>query len=78
MNPNPMTLSFSAALIYMKSGRPIARVGWNGAGQHVAMQTPDAHSKMGAPYAYLCNAQGKLVPWTPSQGDLFADDWVLV
>lgn len=27
------------------------------------------------PYVMLRNAQGSFVPWTPSQGDLLAEDW---
>ena len=41
-------------------------------------QVPDEHSKMTEPYAYLHNAQGGLIPWTPSQGDLFATDYYIV
>lgn len=31
-----------------------------------------------APYLMLYNAQGVCVPWLASQGDLLADDWVVV
>lgn len=68
--------TFEAALQYLKSGGMVARLGWNGPGQYVACQRPDAQSKMSAPYLYLRNTQGALVPWVPSQGDLFATDWV--
>ncbi len=27
------------------------------------------------PYIMMSNAEGKLVPWTPSQMDLFSDGW---
>lgn len=30
------------------------------------------------PFLVLKNAQGKYVPWIPSQGDLDAEDWELV
>ena len=70
-------MTFGEALESMKEGRKVARTGWNGRGQFAAMQVPDAHSKMAEPYCYLCNVQGKLIPWVPSQGDLFADDWQL-
>lgn len=39
---------------------------------------PDEHSKMNEPYVYMRNAQGKLIPWLCSQGDLLATDWVIV
>lgn len=66
---------FAWALYQLKNGDRVCRAGWNGKGQFVEMQTPDAGSKMGRPYAYLSDTEGRLVPWTPSQGDLFADDW---
>jgi hypothetical protein len=28
------------------------------------------------PYIMMSNAEGKLVPWTPSQMDLFSDGWI--
>jgi hypothetical protein len=31
-----------------------------------------------APYLMMHNAQGVFVPWVPSQGDLFAEDWATV
>ncbi len=68
------TDAFDAAL----TGCRITRAGWNGAGQYVAMQYPDGRSKMSQPYLYLRNAQGDLVPWAPSQGDLFAHDWAIL
>lgn len=72
-------MSFSSALARARhAGASIARTGWNGPGQHVVCQCLDAGSKMTAPYLYLKNAQGGLVPWVPSQGDLFADDWIEV
>jgi hypothetical protein len=30
------------------------------------------------PYLMLHNAQGNFVPWAPSMGDLFADDWEIL
>jgi hypothetical protein len=72
-------LRFSGAMmVVMDDGRRVTREGWNAAGQWVAAQRPDEHSKMTAPYLYLRNAQGQLVPWVPSQGDLFATDWAVL
>ena len=44
----------------------------------LALQRPDAHSKMTLPYIYMRTAQGDLVPWLASQTDLLAEDWELV
>jgi hypothetical protein len=70
------TPDFSWALRMLKAGHKIKRAGWNGKGQYVTGQFPDAHSKMSEPYAYLHNAQGGTVPWIPSQGDMFSEDWM--
>lgn len=70
--------TFSVALERLKNGDKVSRKGWNGANQYINMQVPDAHSKMGAPYLYLFNSQQKNIPWVPSQGDLFAEDWIVV
>lgn len=69
---------FSHALDALKAGCRITRAGWNGRGQHIEMQRPDKHSRMTAPYAVLKNSNNDLVPWVPSQGDLFANDWAVL
>jgi hypothetical protein len=73
-------MDFSDALSMLKNGsvRSIQRSGWNGKDQYVQVQLPDEGSKMTVPYLYLINASGKYVPWVPSQGDLFAEDWVAI
>lgn len=68
-------MNFGEALELAKMGTRIRRSGWNGKGMHVALQRPDANSKMGLPYLYLRTVDGKLVPWTISQTDALAEDW---
>jgi Protein of unknown function (DUF2829) len=68
-------VDFGAALAACKTGSKISRSGWNGPGQWVALQVPDANSKMGRPYLYISPVGGDLVPWIASQSDLLADDW---
>lgn len=76
--------TYGYALSYLKAGHKMARLGWNGKGMWIEMQTPDAHSKMTLPYLYLNypsdaqNTPGARVPWTPSQTDQLADDWTIV
>jgi hypothetical protein len=70
--------TFEVALDALKSGYRITRAGWNGAGQWVETQYPDRGSRMTHPYCVLRTAQGGLVPWVPSQGDLFARDWAIL
>lgn len=70
-----------------KAGKQIARKGWNGKGISVSVQYPDENSKMSHPYFYIdttglqtdnADAPKNLVPWSPSQTDLFAEDWYVV
>lgn len=53
----------------------VMRSGWNERNMHLALQIPDANSKMTLPYVYMYTAQGDLVPWLCSQTDLLAIDW---
>lgn len=71
-------MNFSEALIMVKLGMRIARTGWNGKHMWVAAQYPDTHSRMTEPYLFMRNAQGGLIPWLISQGDVFAEDWVVI
>jgi hypothetical protein len=62
----------------MRDGRKVCRAGWNGKNMWLALQIPDANSKMGLPYVYMSTVDGKLVPWLCSQTDLLAEDWGVV
>lgn len=68
-------MTFEEALQDIKLGRRARRIGWNGPDQWIQAQYPDEHSKMTAPYIFIRNQQGGLVPWLASQGDIFAEDW---
>lgn len=46
-----------------------------GQGAYVVAQMPDSNSKMTAPYLSIRKANNKLEPYTPSQEDIFADNW---
>lgn len=70
--------SYGVALELLQHGYRVARLGWNGKGQWVALQVPDEGSKMTLPYSYISTAQGGLVPWICSQTDALAQDWTIV
>lgn len=72
------TRSFEDTLSYLKGAGRATRAGWNGRDQFVQMQVPDKGSKMTQPYLCIRTSDGNLVPWVPSQGDLFARDWALL
>lgn len=63
------------AIKEMQQGQKVCREGWNGKNMYLALQVPDAYSKMTLPYVYMYTAQGDLVPWLCSQTDLLATDW---
>jgi len=73
-------VNFSEALIALRKGLSVYREGWNGVKYGVKMsvfaQIPDENSKMSSPYLVM-NVDGNLTPWTPSQSDLFSEDWVV-
>ena len=66
---------FGWALKQLRVGKRVARSGWNGKGMWLALQVPDAGSKMSLPYIYMKTADDKLVPWLASQTDVLAEDW---
>jgi hypothetical protein len=69
---------FARAIEELKSGRRVARDGWNGKGMWLEVQRPDRGSKMTLPYIFMRTAQGDLVPWLASQSDMLAEDWRVV
>ena len=69
---------FGWAIKQMHNGAKVCRSGWNGKGMWLALQVPDANSKMTLPYIYMSTVQGDLVPWLASQTDMLATDWQVV
>lgn len=66
---------FGWALRNLRNGERVTRHGWNGKGMWLELQRPGLGSKMTRPYIYIKTAQGDLVPWVASHGDLLGDDW---
>lgn len=73
-----LTFDFGIALLMLKRGERVARIGWNGKGMWLELQRPDEHSKMSLPYIFMFTADGHRVPWLASQTDMLAEDYVLV
>lgn len=84
-------LTFSQALEAMKIGVRVARKGWNGKGMFIyrvpggdfPALTDVARETFGetvpyGEYAAIKTAQGEVMPWQPSNGDMFAEDWVVL
>ena len=86
-------MKFAEAFELARCGRRIAREGWNGKGQFVYCQEGSVIDPAQAknptlaafenpitirPHLDLKTVDGSIiVGWTPSTGDLFADDWAL-
>ncbi len=71
-------MDFSDALHCLQSGCRVSRVGWNGKGMWIEMQTPNENSKMTLPYIFMKTAGDNLVPWLCSQTDMLTADWGIV
>lgn len=72
-------MDFSIALDELKDGRWIAREGWNGLGMHLNILDPDPQIDIVTqPYIAITAVDGSIVPWTASQTDLLATDWMVI
>lgn len=85
-------LSFGHAIVALESGRKVCRAGWNGKGMFLyyvpansypaQTQIAKLHFKDGmVPYgAYIAmkTADENVVPWTCSQTDMAAKDWMII
>ena len=73
-------MNFGDALAGVMLGFKVAREGWNGADQWVMRVDSEGADIEGYPLApclALKNARGVMqLGWAPSQGDMFATDWV--
>lgn len=77
---------FSWALRLLKSGRRLARAGWNGRGMWLRIPPPYVvRTGQGfegiatsCPFIEMKTADDKFVPWLASQTDLLAEDWELL
>lgn len=70
-------MDFGDAIRALRAGQRVTRAGWNGKNMWLALQVPDANSKMTLPYIYMSTVAGDLVPWLASQTDMLAEDWEL-
>lgn len=85
--------TFSWALDYIKEGKKLTRLGWNGRGMFVFL-VPGSQFKVNRfpllgiyPEGTLIDyhahidmrtVNGEIVPWVASHTDLLADDWQIV
>lgn len=78
-------MNFGEALVMLKEGKRVTRLGWNGKNMHLGycssapIQEAAARSTdtgpRSEPFIYMKTADGKYVPWLASQTDILAEDW---
>ena len=68
--------SFGWAIKQMQDGRGVMREVWKGRGEWLEIQTTDLNSKMQTAYIYIRTTTSAIGPWTPSQADMLAVDWI--
>ena len=83
-------MTFGEAIEALKQYKKVARIGWNGKGLSIELQTPDENSKMTLPYLFMnypatpasdtapSNHISAKVPWLASQTDMLSEDWIIV
>lgn len=73
-------LKFGETFEYVKLGKCVQRVGWNGKGMHVTREKlyTSENIQVDNDCLLLYNAQGKYNTWVPSITDIFAEDWQVV
>ena len=86
-------MNFGQAIEALKEGKRVARIGWNGksmfiflvAGSNFTVNREPLLSILGEgsqvtyrPHIDIKDAEGKIVPWLPSQTDMLAEDWGIV
>ena len=90
---NNDNFNFSRALEEIKSGKKVARLGWNGKNMFVFLVNgstfkvnrtpllgiyPEGTEINYCPHIDMRTADGSIVPWLASQTDLLANDWGIV
>lgn len=70
-------MNFGQALELIKQDKKVYRSGWNGVGMWLELEVPNLFNIMTIPYIYIEYPSGSRCPWTPSQTDLFAEDWMI-
>lgn len=81
-------MNFGLALNALKRDSQVTRAGWNGEGMWLGlvedtyainfMKGKEIHGYSNHPYIVMKTVDGKIVPWTPSQTDMLAEDWEIV
>lgn len=83
-------MSFGEAIIAVKEGKRIQRIGWNGKNQYVELAAGISyvsplgeivnvnHDSIGSAALAFVGTSGVQLGWLASQADMLADDWVII
>ncbi len=71
-------MDIGKAIYTLKAGGRVTREGWNGKGQQLMLLEGDQSDDFTQDVVAIIPVDGGLVPWTASQTDLLATDWVEV
>lgn len=73
----PVRFDFGEAVRRLKSGKAVARAGWNGKKMFLVLTAPyHYNATISLPETIVMRtAQGDWVAWVPSQTDVLATDW---
>ncbi len=83
-------MDFGAALMNLKEGKRVARIGWNGKNQYIQLATGISyktasgeivnceHEAIGNKAIAFVGTSGVQMGWLASQSDMLADDWYVV
>ena len=81
-------MNFGKAIEALKSGKRVARAGWNGKGMFLcfvhwkdwSVNPAETHktSTHLAPWIGMRTADNMFVPWLASQTDMLAEDWLII
>lgn len=83
----PSVMNFGQALEQIKSGKTVARKGWNGKGIYIGLIKPKDGDAMTHDFIYIDttglqtdnpDAPLSRVPWLASQTDMLAEDWQVI
>jgi hypothetical protein len=68
---------FSGILYAIKAGKRVSRIGWNGKDQWL-IKIEQSIFDSDSIWIGIKTTNDQFFPWTPSQGDLFAEDWIIL
>ena len=86
---NTKTFDFGDAIYYLKEGKKLSRLGWNGKEQYIELATNISytaadgkvvnvdHKDIGSAAIAFVGTRGVQLGWLASQADMLAEDWVI-